>query len=174
MKTPILALSLVLASTSLFANESIITDTQKEKSNGVYINAGQFSIGDNFEILNIGVGYQETRINNLFWSVGGQAGINMDLPDDEAQVLVSAEGKLGYSFNNVPGQVIQLIPYVGVSVGADVNEDSYSSGSEFFTKVFVGGEIRLTDTVGVYFNQGMMTISGSNKNFSELGARISF
>lgn len=174
MKTPILALSLVLTSTSLFANESDIMNSQKEKSNGVYVNADKFSIGENIEVFNVGVGYQETRVNNLFWSVGGQVGVNTNLPDSATEILVSTEGKFGYSFNNVPGQVVQLIPYVGASVGSAVYEGTYSSNTEFFTKIFLGGEIRLADTVGVYFNQGVMTMSGSNKNFTELGARISF
>jgi len=170
MKKSILALSVVLASGSAFA-------AYEDKGEG-YITASQLTtlydgsyVDIESEFIGLGGGWQSSKPNALYLQLGGQLSMNQDLEGDDSENIISLETKIGYSFD---GEAVTFIPYFGSSLGIDMYEMNGYSDSEFVTRIFVGAELRVIQTVGLYFNTGVLTAFETNFDFSEVGLKVSF
>ncbi|EDM66184.1 hypothetical protein PE36_00265 [Moritella sp. PE36] len=187
MKKTILALSIVLASSSVFAKPdtrnqssqvkevSQVEEKAESAEREIYLTVSNIEIEDSVEYLTFGVGGQSIEKNALYTQIGGQFSTLSDAPSGISEKIINLETKIGYSFN---GEDVAFIPYVGASVGVLMYEiesrNSTVSDTEFLTRLFVGAEFRVADTVGIYFNTGVVTVFDTNLDFSEIGLKVSF
>jgi len=62
--------------------------------------------------------------------------------------------------------------FIGSSLGIDMYEMNGYSDSEFVTRIFVEAELRVIQTVSLYFNTGVLTAFETNFDFSEVGLKV--
>jgi len=156
----------------------VAVETKKDEHE-IYLTVSNIEIEDSVEYLTFGVGGQSVEKNALYTQIGGQFSTLSNAPDNISEKIINLETKIGYSFD---GEHVAFIPYVGASVGILMYDYEYNYGygsteisdTEFLTRLFVGAELRVAQTVGVYFNTGVVTVFDTNLDFSEIGVKVSF